>query len=30
MNPKLAAYIKDGKLKLNQEAGRWMDKLKRK
>ena len=30
MNPKLTAYIKEGKLKLNQEAGRWMEKLKRK
>jgi len=28
MNPRLAEYIKDGKLKLNQEANRWLGKLK--
>ena len=28
MNARLAQYIKDGKLKLNQEANRWLGKLK--
>lgn len=29
MNARLARYIKDGKLKLNQEAERWKSKLDR-
>lgn len=29
MNPRLAQYIKEGKLKLNQEANRWKGRLDR-
>ena len=30
MNPKLAEFIKDGRIRLQKEANHWLDKLKRK
>ena len=29
MNPKLAEHLKDGKIRLQREANKWMDKFKK-